>query len=53
MSHYHEAEYLVVNDAFDQALADLEAIVHAQELTVERQRQRHRELIDSIPEEMG
>jgi len=27
MSHYHEFDYLVVNDEFDQAVADLRAIV--------------------------
>ena len=30
MSHYHDAEYLVINEDFDQALFDLDAIIHAQ-----------------------
>ena len=52
MSHFHDAEYLVVNDDFEQALSDLEAIVRCQELALERQKHRHRELIDSIPDEI-
>ncbi len=49
MSHYGDAEYLVVNSDFDQALADLGAVIHAQSLTLARQVTRHRALIDSIP----
>ncbi len=49
MSHYGDAEYLVVNADFDQALADLEAIVRAQGLLLARQVEKHRALIDSIP----
>ena len=53
MSHYGDAEFLVINDDFEQALCDLDAIIQQQEhsemLTLERQRARHRALIDSIP----
>jgi guanylate kinase len=52
MSHYNDAEYLVINDTFEQALRDLEAIIHAQALTRERQKHKHQALIDSIPAEM-
>ena len=51
MSHYHDAQYLVINDDFDQALFDLDAIIHSQSLTLARQSIRYRELIDSIPPE--
>jgi guanylate kinase len=51
MSHYNDAEYLVINDDFDQAWRDLEAIIQTQGLTRERQKQKHRALIDSIPPE--
>lgn len=37
MSHWAEFDYLVINDDFDQALADLSAIFQAQRLTRERQ----------------
>ena len=52
MSHYHDAEYLVINDDFEQALFDLDAIIHSQGLTRARQSLKHKALIDSIPAEM-
>lgn len=39
MSHYHEYDYLIVNDVFDQALADLKAVVRARRLRREAQRE--------------
>ncbi|MCP5146168.1 MAG: guanylate kinase [Gammaproteobacteria bacterium] len=38
MSHYAEYDYLVVNDEFDEALADLVAIVRSSRLCLEYQR---------------
>jgi guanylate kinase len=52
MSHYHDAEYLVINDAFEQALFDLDAIIHTQGLTLARQKLKNRSLVDSIPGEI-
>ena len=52
MSHYHDAEYLVINDDFEQALFDLEAIIHTQGLTLARQKLKHQSLVDSIPDEI-
>ena len=52
MSHYHDAEYLVINDDFGQALFDLDAIIHSQGLTLDRQRLKNPGLIDSIPAEI-
>jgi guanylate kinase len=37
MSHFDEYDYLVVNDVFDDALADLQAIVRAERLRLARQ----------------
>ncbi len=37
ISHYGEYQYLIVNDDFDQALAQLQALVRAQRLTIGRQ----------------
>ena len=48
MSHFHDAEYLVINDNFEQALFDLEAIIHSQGLTRERQAAKNQPLIASI-----
>ena len=52
MAHYHDAEYLVINDDFEQALFDLDAIIHSQGLTRERQELKNRALIESIPSEI-
>ncbi|MGB5330258.1 MAG: guanylate kinase [Gammaproteobacteria bacterium] len=52
MSHYHDAEYLVINDAFEQALFDLDSIIHTQGLTLPRQKLKYRSLVDSIPDEI-
>lgn len=41
MSHFHEFDYLLVNDKFDQTLAQLEHIVFAQRLKVRLQQVRH------------
>jgi guanylate kinase len=52
MSHYHDAEYLVINDAFEQALFDLDSIIHTQGLTLARQKLKNQPLVDSIPGEI-
>jgi guanylate kinase len=49
MSHVHDAEYLVINDDFEQALFDLDSIIHSQGLTRQRQVLKNQSLIDSIP----
>ena len=50
MSHYREFDYLVVNDDFATALADLHRIVRGQgeDLQVEAQYARHSILIDAL-----
>lgn len=48
MSHYVEADYLVVNDRFDVALADLASIFSARRLRLDRQQQRHTALIERL-----
>ncbi len=52
MSHYQDAKYLVINDTFEQALFDLDAIVHTQGLTLARQKLKNKSLVDSIPAEI-
>ncbi len=51
MSHYSDAEFLVVNDDFAQALYELECIIIGQGLTLERQKRRYPELISSIAQQ--
>ncbi len=48
MSHYDEFDFVVVNDDFEQALAELRAIVVAQRLSLERQALRLRRLIREL-----
>ncbi len=47
-SHYHEYEYLVINDDFDTALAELRAIFVAQRLQRDLQIQRYAQLLDEL-----
>ncbi|AFJ48951.1 guanylate kinase [Shimwellia blattae DSM 4481 = NBRC 105725] len=48
MSHYAEYDYLIVNDDFDTALADLKIIIRAERLRMSRQKQRHDALISKL-----
>jgi guanylate kinase len=48
MSHYAESQYLVINDAFQQALTDLQAIVRAERLRLVRQQQRQQKLLTEL-----
>lgn len=48
MSHYPEADYLVINDDFEQALAELKAIIISQRLQTPRQQKNHQALLDAL-----
>lgn len=48
MSHHVDADYLVINDDFDTALADLQAIIRAERLSHARQADHHRDQIDAL-----
>ena len=48
MSHYSEFEYLVINDDFSQALAELGAIITAQGLRAGQQHQQANNLITEL-----
>jgi len=48
MSHYAEADYLVINDDFAVALADLAAIIRAGRVRCERQVRTRHALIDAL-----
>ncbi|MEQ8858282.1 MAG: guanylate kinase [Pseudomonadales bacterium] len=48
MSHYRDYDFLVVNDAFEVALGDLECIVRAQRLRLARQQQRLGALLEDL-----
>lgn len=48
ISHYGEYDYVVVNDDFNLALADLMAIINANRLTVDKQQTRYGALLASL-----
>lgn len=48
MSHHNEADFLVINDNFDDALADLQAIIRAERLKCARQTDLHQEKISAL-----
>lgn len=53
MSHYAEFDYLVVNDDFDTALAQLGAIIQSQHLKQPRQAQQLQNLITDLLSQQG
>jgi guanylate kinase len=48
MTHYVEADYLIINDNFDAALAEFKALVVSQRLKQSRQSQRHLALLADL-----
>ena len=48
ISHVLEFEYIIVNEQFDVALADLQAVVRAARLSRERRRNRLSRLLDEF-----
>lgn len=48
ISHYHEFDYIVINDEFEQALREIDAIVISQRLRKEKQVTRHKLLFDEL-----
>ncbi len=48
MSHYHEFDYVIVNDNFTDALEELITIVKSCSLRLQKQELRHHELIKSL-----
>lgn len=48
ISHYHEFDYIVINDVFDTAVADFSAIIQAQRLTQVNQITRNQPLFSQL-----
>ncbi|QTO01232.1 guanylate kinase [Aggregatibacter sp. 2125159857] len=48
ISHYDEYDYVIVNDDFEQALVDLQAILRAERLTTRHQQQENKGLIEQL-----
>ena len=45
MQQYSNFDYVIINDDFNKALHDLEAVIIANRLTLSQQANRHQELI--------
>ncbi len=48
MNHYHEADFLVINDNFENALHDLQSIVSSVRLRLENQQEKYNELLKNL-----
>lgn len=48
MSHYSEADYLIINDDFDTALKQLQSIISAQRNAIDRQAMQHATLLTQL-----
>ncbi len=48
MSHYHQADFLVINDRFEQALDDLQSILRSSGLRIKVQMQRNQVLLAEL-----
>jgi len=48
MSHYHEFDYLVINNHFDTALKELHSIFKAKRLCLNKQLEEHASLIENL-----
>lgn len=48
ISHYPAADFLVINDQFEQALCDLKAIMHSSQLRRDAQQQRYATLLAQL-----
>ena len=48
MSHYVEADYLIINDDFTTALAQFQALITSQRLRLGRQVEKHSDLIQEL-----
>ena len=53
MRHYNEYDYLIFNDVFDVALAELEALFRARRLRCEAQQQRYASQLNALLEPSG
>ena len=48
MSHYHQADYIIINDDFAVALSELKLVINAAQLSQSAQQQRHRALLAEL-----
>ena len=49
--HYHQADYIIINDDFDTALSDLQAVIQAQRLSRSQQQRQYKDLLAALIED--
>ncbi len=48
LAHFNEYDYLIINDDFDTALDDIDALVHSHRLRQARQASRHKDMLKQL-----
>jgi len=48
MSHFHEYDYVVINDNFEVALSELKSIFQTERLRIGRQSERYKDMIENL-----
>lgn len=48
MSHFGDANYLIINDSFDEAMIEFRSIIIAERLKLEKQQARHQALLKGL-----
>lgn len=48
ISHYHEYEFVIINDDFERALLELKAVILSERLKLKQQLLRHGKLLDEL-----
>ena len=48
ISHYVEADYLIINDDFEKALNDFKTIIYGERLKITKQQEKHRQLLINL-----
>ena len=51
MRHYHQADYIIINDDFETALSDLQAVIQAQRLSRSQQQRQYKDLLAALIED--
>ena len=51
MRHYQQADYIIINDDFDTALSDMQAVIQAQRLSRSQQQRQYKALLAALIED--
>ena len=48
MQHYQDSDFLIINDDFDKAKQELQAIIIGQRMTTAKQEKKHKLLLENL-----